>query len=180
VKNVSENEYYHGSLDAAIKIIKTEGIIGLYAGLPGSLIGGAAQGFGFNYWHSLLRQAYMSSKVLPQPPGTPAELLIAYTSSAVSALFTLPISVVTTRQQTSPKGERKGLIDTANEVIKGEDGVRGLWKGLKATLILCVNLAITYGATERLRIILFQGRDKLRPWESFGEYYLPNSYVVGV
>jgi hypothetical protein len=168
--SVPENEYYHSSLDVAIKIIRNEGIVGLYAGLPGSLIAGAAQGFGFNYWHSLLRQIYISSKILPQPPGTPAELVIAYGSSAISALFTLPISVVTTRQQTSAKAERKGLIDTANEVIKSEDGVLGLWKGLKASLILCVNLAITYGAVERLRIILFQGRQKLKPWESFCEY----------
>jgi hypothetical protein len=60
-----------------------------------------------------------------------------------------------------------GLLETAREVLAGEDGVRGFWKGLKATLVLCVNLAVTYGATERLRIVLFQGRAKLQPWESF-------------
>ena len=168
-QSVPENEYYHSSLDAAIKIIKSEGVVGLYAGLPGSLIGGAAQGFAFNYWHSLLRQAYIASKMLPQPPGTPAELALAYSASAISALFTLPLGVVTTKQQTSAKEERKGLIDTAREVIKSEDGVLGLWKGLNASLILCVNLAITYGAVERLRIVLFQGRTKLKPWESFSE-----------
>ena len=170
-KNTAENEYYHGSLDAAVKIVRTEGLAGLYTGLPGSLIGGAAQGFAFNYWHSLLRQAYISSASLPQPPGTPAELAIAYGASALSALMTLPVSVVTTRQQTALRKERMGLLETAREVLEGEDGVRGFWKGLKATLVLCVNLAITYGATERLRIILFHGRDKLQPWEEFpGEF----------
>jgi hypothetical protein len=99
---------------------------------------------------------------------------MAYGASALSALMTLPVSVVTTRQQTALREERMGLVETAREVVKGEDGVRGLWKGLKASLVLGVNLAITYGATERLRIVLFQGRAKLRPWESFREYYLPN------
>jgi hypothetical protein len=168
-KSLPEDQYYHSSLDALVKIIKSEGVTGLYVGLPGSLIGGAAQGFAFNYWHSLLRQIYIKSTILPQPPGTPAELVIAYGSSAVSMLFTLPITVITTRQRTAAKGERKGLLDTANEVIQGNDGVIGLWKGLKAGLLLCLNPAITYGAVERLRIMLFQGRTNLKLWESFCE-----------
>jgi hypothetical protein len=168
-KSLPEDQYYHGSLDALAKIVKSEGIVGLYAGLPGSLIGGAAQGFAFNYWHSSLRQIYISSAMLPQPPGTPAELAIAYGSSVMSMMFTLPITVVTTRQRTAAKDERKGLIDTANEVI-GHGGVIGLWKGMKAGLLLCLNPAITYGAVERLRIMLFQGRTNLKLWESFCEY----------
>jgi hypothetical protein len=169
-KSLPDDQYYHDSLDALVKIVKSEGIVGLYAGLPGSLIGGAAQGFAFNYWHSFLRQIYLSSKILPQPPSTPAELAIAYGSSAVSMLFTLPITVVTTRQRTAAKHERKGLFDTANEVTQGPDGVIGLWKGLNAGLLLCLNPAITYGAVERLRIMLFQGRTNLKLWESFREY----------
>jgi Mitochondrial carrier protein len=149
--------------------VKAEGIPGLYAGLPGSLISGAAQGFGFNYWHSFLRQLYISYQASPQAIGTPVELSIAYGASALSALFTVPITLVTTKQQTSAKEERKGLIDTAKDVIQSEDGVIGLWKGFSASLLLCVNPAITYGAVERLRIILFQGRTKLQLWESFGE-----------
>jgi transmembrane carrier protein len=76
--------------------------------------------------------------------------------------------VVSTRQLTAAKEDRKGILDTAREIVD-EFGVFGLWKGLRATLVLCVNLAITYGATERLRILLFQGRAKLQPWESFSE-----------
>jgi hypothetical protein len=170
-KSLPEDQYYHGSLDALVKIVKSEGILGLYAGLPGSLVGGAAQGFAFNYWHSLLRQFYISSTLFTQPPSTPAELSIAYGSSALSMLFTLPITNVTTRQRTAAKDERKGLVDTAHEVIQGEDGVIGLWKGIKASLLLCLNPAITYGAVERLRIMLFQGRTNLKLWESFRKYF---------
>jgi hypothetical protein len=150
--------------------VKSEGILGLYVGLPGSLIGGAAQGFGFNYWHSLLRQLYIRSAVLAQPPGTPVELAIAYGASAISMLFTLPLMNVTTRQRTAQKEDRKGLIDTAKSVIQGSDGVIELWKGMKASLLLCLNPAITYGAVERLRILLFQGRNNLKLWESFCKY----------
>ena len=135
--------------------------------MPGSLIGSASQGYAFNYWHSFLRQLYLASKRLPQPPGTAAELVLAFASGALAQLFTIPVSVVTTRQQTTSKSERKGLIGTAKDVIRSEDGVTGLWKGLKAGLVLCVNPAITYGATERLRVLIFHGREKLQPWESF-------------
>jgi len=165
-KAVSEDQYYHSAFDAFVKIVKAEGISGLYVGLPGSLVAGAAQGFGFNFWHSFLRQAYIASPSLPQPPGTSAELTIAYFASAISALFTTPLGIVTTRQLTTPKDERKDIVGTAKEIINGPDGVLGLWKGFRATLLLCVNLAVTYGATERLRNLLFQGRLKLQPWES--------------
>jgi hypothetical protein len=157
-------------LDALVKILKSEGFLGLYAGLPGSLLGGAAQGFAFNYWHSLLRQAYIRSPISSQPPSTSAELAIAYGASALSMLFTLPLTNVTTRQRTAQKEERKGLMGTANDLIQGSDGVVGLWKGIKASLLLCLNPAITYGAVERLRIMLFQGRNNLKLWESFCEY----------
>jgi hypothetical protein len=147
--------------------VRTEGIPGLYAGLPGSLLGSAAQGYAFNYWHSFLRQMYLSSSLVSHPPSTAAELALAYCSGVLSQLCCTPISVVTTRQQTTPKEERKGLVGTANEVMDSGSGVTTLWKGLRASLVLCINPAITYGATERLRLILFRGTETLKPWESF-------------
>jgi Mitochondrial carrier protein len=105
--------------------------------------------------------------LVSQPPGTIAELSLAYCSGALAQLCTTPISVVTARQQTTALKERKGLFGTANEVVSGENGVTGLWKGFRASLILCINPAITYGATERLRMILFRGKPSLTAWESF-------------
>lgn len=164
---LSQDAYYTGVFDAANKIVRAEGIEGLYAGLPGSLIGSAAQGYAFNYWHSFLRNLYVASSLVTQPPGTIAELSLAYFSGALAQLCTTPISVVTARQQTTPFVERKGMMGTANEVINGENGVIGLWKGFRASLILCINPAITYGATERFRMILFRGKLRLTAWESF-------------
>jgi hypothetical protein len=84
-------------------------------------------------------------------------------------VFTIPVAVVTTRQQTASKSDRKGLIATAREVIDGPDGVSGLWRGLKASLVLVVNPAITYGAYERLKEVMFPGKTSLRPSEAFCE-----------
>lgn len=100
------------------------------------------------------------------------ELGLGAAAGSVAQLFTIPIAVVTTRQQTANKGERKGMVDTARDVINSEDGWSGLWRGLKASLVLVVNPAITYGAYQRLREAIFPGKANLRPMEAFCEFEL--------
>jgi hypothetical protein len=101
------------------------------------------------------------------------ELTLGAAAGALAQLFTIPIAVVTTRQQTQSKIDRKGLVDTAKEVIHSEDGWTGLWRGLKASLVLVVNPAITYGAYQRLREVMFPGKLNLRPGEAFCECESP-------
>lgn len=160
---------YDHTLDAIRKIVKDEGISGLYSGIHGSLIGVASTNFAYFYWYSIVRQLYTKTQTIPKPPSTVVELSLGAVAGAIAQVFTIPVSVVTTRQQTQPKGEKKGLIDTGREVVNSEDGWTGLWRGLKASLVLVVNPAITYGAYQRLREILFPGRLSLRPHEAFSK-----------
>ncbi|KAL2007911.1 hypothetical protein VTN00DRAFT_7893 [Thermoascus crustaceus] len=160
-------EHYESTLDAIDKIVKNEGIAGLYAGIHGSLLGVASTNFAYFYWYSVVRTLYMASSRVPKPPGTAIELSLGAVAGAAAQLFTIPVSVITTRQQTQRKEERKGLIETGREVINSEDGWTGLWRGLKASLVLVVNPAITYGAYQRLKDILFPGKTSLKPWEAF-------------
>ena len=160
--------HYTSSLDALQKIVEEEGVMGLYSGFNGSLIGVASTNFAYFYWYSVVRTVYLSSQVIPAPLGTATELSLGAAAGAVAQVFTIPVSVVTTRQQTQIKGNKKGLIDTGREVISSDDGWSGLWRGLKASLVLVVNPAITYGAYQRLREVLFPGRLSLKPWEAFG------------
>ena len=159
--------HYSSTLDAVKKIMDDEGITGLYSGINGSLIGVASTNFAYFYWYSVVRTLYISTQKLPKPPSTVIELSLGAIAGAVAQVFTIPVSVVTTRQQTQPKGDKKGLIDTGREVVNSEDGISGLWRGLKASLVLVVNPAITYGAYQRLRELMFPGKSNLRPWESF-------------
>ena len=160
--------HYTSSLDAIKKIVEDEGILGLYSGINGSLIGVVSTNFAYFYWYSVIRSLYLSSQVIPKPPGTATELSLGAVAGAVAQVFTIPVSVVTTRQQTQPKGDKRGLLDTGREVVKSDDGWSGLWRGLKASLVLVVNPAITYGAYQRLRELLFPGKPSLKPWEAFG------------
>jgi len=159
--------HYEGTLHAMQHIIADEGLAGLYSGINGALIGVASTNFAYFYWYSIVRTLYTSSQTVPKAPGTAIELSLGAVAGAIAQIFTIPVSVVTTRQQTQPKGDKKGLIDTGKEVINSEDGWTGLWRGLKASLILVVNPAITYGAYQRLKDVMYPGRVNLRPWEAF-------------
>jgi hypothetical protein len=151
------------------KIIKADGVSGLYAGISGSLIGVASTNFAYFYWYTVIRALYYSYRKSTASPGTAVELSLGALAGAVAQLFTIPVAVVTTRQQTVSKHERKGLLATGKEVIDSEDGWTGLWRGLKASLVLVVNPSITYGAYQRLKDTLYPGKTTLRPSEAFRE-----------
>ncbi|KAA8643537.1 hypothetical protein EYZ11_009809 [Aspergillus tanneri] len=170
VKNANSKEdavHYKSTLDAINKIMEKEGIEGLYSGIAGSLIGVASTNFAYFYWYSVVRSIYMASSRATKTPGTAVELSLGAVAGAIAQIFTIPVAVITTRQQTQPKEDKKGLIETGREVVNSEDGWSGLWRGLKASLILVVNPAITYGAYQRLKDVIFPGKNSLKPWEAF-------------
>lgn len=167
ITQTTNHHHYEGTLHAIQHILHDEGLHGLYAGMAGSLLGVASTNFAYFYWYSIVRTFYLSRPSLPSPHSTAVELSLGAVAGALAQLFTIPIAVVTTRQQTQPKGEKKGMIATAKEVVHSEDGWTGLWRGMKASLVLVVNPAITYGAYQRLRDVLYPGKANLRPHEAF-------------
>ncbi|KAF2765607.1 mitochondrial carrier [Teratosphaeria nubilosa] len=160
-------KHYTGTWHAILSIMEDEGISGLYSGMAGGLLGVASTNFAYFYWYSTVRTLYLTRVSQGKPPGTAAELSLGAVAGALAQLFTIPISVVTTRQQTQPKGGKKSMLATAKEVTDGPDGVAGLWRGLKASLVLVVNPAITYGAYERLRDVMYPGKTALAAHEAF-------------
>jgi hypothetical protein len=70
------------------------------------------------------------------------------------------------RQQTLPLSERKGTFIMTQQILKDE-GISGLWRGLNASLILCINPAITYGVFEKLKSIALRDKKALSAWDAF-------------
>ena len=135
--------------------------------MPSSLFGVASTNFAYFYWYALVRTLYLARAAAKQPPGVAVELALGAVAGAAAQVCTLPVAVITTRQQTRPKGQPlQGLLATGKEVVAA-NGWTGLWSGLKASLVLVANPAITYGAYERLRYSVFDGQKNLRPWEAF-------------
>jgi len=62
------------------------------------------------------------------------------------------------------------FLGVAREIV-AEEGVTGLWLGLKPGLVLTVNPAITYGVFERVKSLILLARGdlstKMGPWLSF-------------
>jgi hypothetical protein len=168
--NPADHEHYDGAIDAIRKVVAHEGVTGLYAGMAGSLLGVASTNFAYFYWYTVVRTLYMARRASTASPGTAVELSLGAVAGALAQLFTIPVAVVTTRQQTMSKHERKGMMATAMDVINSEDGWTGLWRGLRASLVLVVNPSITYGAYQRLRESLYPGKKTLKPWEAFSKH----------
>jgi solute carrier family 25 (peroxisomal adenine nucleotide transporter), member 17 len=144
------------------QIIKSDGILGLYTGLPAGLIGVASTNFAYFYWYSFVRTRYQRRY---STISTAAELLIGALAGILAQIFTIPVSVVTTRQQTATNEERRDLLGTVKEIVY-EDGITGLWRGLKPSMVLCVNPAITYGMFERMKSIIVKNGE-LSPGVAF-------------
>ncbi|PRT52420.1 Peroxisomal adenine nucleotide transporter 1 [Wickerhamiella sorbophila] len=157
------HETYTSSWDVIQKVYAKKGIKGVYAGLSGTLLGTASTNFAYFYWYSLVRDAYIR-----RSPGksltTATELLLGAVAGALAQLFTIPVSVITARQQTSDNDS--GFFATAKDVI-GQDGISGLWRGLKVSLVLVINPSITYGTSSRVRSLLFKDKISLSVGENF-------------
>lgn len=112
------------------------------------------------------------------------ELILGAIAGALAQIFTLPVAVIATRQQvgrvkknqtcsTGPSDERQADDDESflavGRKIVREDGIGGLWLGIRPGLVLTVNPAITYGAFERVKgmVLLGSSNTKLTPWQSF-------------
>ncbi|KAJ3264577.1 ADP/ATP carrier protein [Chytriomyces hyalinus] len=171
-KLVKGGDMYANSLDAFTQILKKEGISGLYSGLGAGLFGTVASAFSYFYFYSVIRAKHVASIPAGQEISTPVELLLGAMAGALCQVFTLPIAVATTRQQTLPPDEKQSFIETFKTVLS-TDGPQGLWKGFKASMILCVNPAITYGMFERVKSLWLKRKAKLggslamTSWEVF-------------
>ncbi|KAJ9122944.1 hypothetical protein QFC24_003982 [Naganishia onofrii] len=148
-------------LGLLLKIWNKEGVAGFFKGFSANMINTFSMQFAYFFFHSWLRNWTLKrlSRNAPKPIvqlSTALELVLGALAGAFAQIFTIPVAVIATRQQlfTPEDGARTpGLFDTAREIVK-EDGVTGLWTGLKPGLVLTVNPAITYGVFERVKGIL--------------------------
>ncbi|KAI0359726.1 adenine nucleotide transporter [Trametes cingulata] len=133
------------------------------------------------------------------PLSTAAELALGAVAGALAQIFTIPVAVIATRQQIGRSLDRPAskktaaapadgdkaekaakeedeyddsFLGVAKEII-AEEGVTGLWLGLKPGLVLTVNPAITYGLYERVKSVMLLAKGetstnaKLSPWMAF-------------
>lgn len=168
---------YKNTADVLRKIYEKKGVLGWYHGLLSSILGTAAQNFSYFYWYSIVKRVYgqLTKKAANAKHSTPTELFLGALAAAISQLFTMPIGVITTQQQTDK--QHRTLFQLAKEIYV-HDGIVGFWKGLSVSLVLCINPSITYGSYERLKQVLFNNKQFLGPLESFSLGMLAKSMAT--
>ncbi|KAI5960206.1 ANT1 [Candida pseudojiufengensis] len=168
---------YKNTLDVLKQIYAKKGVLGWYHGLFSTVVGTAAQNFSYFYWYSIVKKVYANLyKHIPNhKANTATELFLGALAAAISQCFTMPIGVITTQQQTDK--QHKNLFQLIKEILD-QDGVTGLWRGLRVSLVLCINPSITYGSYERLKQIIYGNKEFLGPLESFSLGVLAKSLAT--
>ncbi|KAJ1307265.1 hypothetical protein OPQ81_001378 [Rhizoctonia solani] len=161
-----------------MRILKEEGVKGYYGGFGASMANTFFMQYAYFFFYSFVRTAYIKRLTRKQPSGkvqqlsTSIELLLGAVAGALAQIFTLPVSVIATRQQLG-KSKKAGaksssFVNVGREIVN-EDGIAGLWAGIKPSMVLTVNPAITYGAFERIKSIMLASTNssKLTPGKAF-------------
>ncbi|KAG8992364.1 ADP/ATP carrier protein [Tulasnella sp. 427] len=187
-KNKGSNAQAPTVLQLLRKILRDEGFLGYYKGFGASMLNTFSMQYAYFFFYSFVRGSYLKrlSKKHPNqklPPLSAAmELILGAIAGALAQVFTIPVAVIATRQQLAedpastdpekalgttnvPKRDNS-FLGVAREIID-EDGVTGLWTGLKPGLVLTVNPAITYGVFERLKSSLVSQGKGMSPWMAF-------------
>ncbi|GAV47974.1 hypothetical protein ZYGR_0I02700 [Zygosaccharomyces rouxii] len=157
---------YKDSIDCIVKVFKERGISGLYRGMSTSILANFIQSFCYFFWYTFVRRYYFRvkssrAKKLGQTGRTSfstlEELALGVVAGATSQLFTNPISIVSTRQQTAEgTNESASLTSVIKQIYKEHQGdITGFWKGLKVSLVLCINPSITFASYQKLKTFLF-------------------------
>ncbi|KAM5537236.1 hypothetical protein V8D89_009169 [Ganoderma adspersum] len=190
------------------RILREDGLFGYYRGFLATMLNTFSMQYAYFFFYSIVRTSYMKRLAAKRPAGsaagplsTAAELALGAVAGGLAQIFTIPVSVIATRQQVGrfldrPKSKGKGkakegnleagaekdngkeeayddsFFGVAREII-AEEGVSGLWLGLRPGLVLTVNPAITYGMFERVKSLMLVARGetnmnaKLSPWMAF-------------
>ena len=169
--SVEEAERYTSIRDAVLKIYKQEGFNGFYTGIAQDTLKSAADSFLFFLVYNSLRQARLKSRQRRQHLPVFDELGVGFVAGAAARFFTMPISAIVTRLQTTSmttsrssgiKGEAPSVRSIIQQ-IRSEKGLRGFWSGYSATLVLTLNPSLTFFFFEKLKRILLPQKQRSDP-----------------
>ena len=136
--------------------------------------------FAYFYWYTVVRTLYIvriARRRSADPKlSTVSELVLGAVAGMLAQLFTTPVGVIATRQQIGSHDAHGNEHEHEDDSIVGHikeiyhnDGITGFWRGLRPSLVLTVNPAITYGMYERVKTIIVtaSGSHQMTPGKSF-------------
>lgn len=171
--------------EAVNKIIKEEGLSGLYSGLNSSLIGVGVSNFVYYFFFEKCRDVILTSKqriaaanavtegakiAAGGALSTAESMLAGAIAGSATTMISNPIWVINTRQTVRAPAQR--TVNGKQPVVKklsffgtikhvyNTDGLKAFWKGLGPALVLVINPILQYTAYEQLRSLVLEGKRK--------------------
>jgi hypothetical protein len=144
----SGDEYYRGFVDAVRKITRKDGYKGLWRGVDSDTVKTMLDVGGFFLVYTFLRQR-LSKRREGGRLGAVEELAVGWVSGAMVKAVVMPCSVVVAKAQTRGMGgggnskEAGGMMEIARGIYE-EKGLKGLWAGYQAAMILTLNPSLTF------------------------------------
>jgi adenine nucleotide transporter 17 len=169
------------TLNAARRIIKREGVTGLYAGLDSALFGISVTNFVYYYWYEWTRawfeKAALKAGRASMKLTTVESMMAGALAGSATVLITNPIWVVNTRM-TARKSEsdeqvlpgatpakKPSTLGTLLALIR-EEGPARLFAGVMPALVLVINPILQYTFFEQMKQFLEKKR-RVTPKDAF-------------
>lgn len=169
------------TLNAARRIIKREGIAGLYAGLDSALFGISVTNFVYYYWYewtrSFFEKAALKAGRASSKLTTVESMMAGALAGSATVLITNPIWVVNTRMTArksdsdeqvlpgAPPAKKPSTLGTLLALLR-EEGPARLFAGVMPALVLVINPILQYTVFEQLKNTL-EKRRRVTPTDAF-------------
>ncbi|EUC36317.1 hypothetical protein COCCADRAFT_88613 [Bipolaris zeicola 26-R-13] len=169
------------TLNAARRIIKREGVAGLYAGMDSALFGITVTNFVYYYWYewtrSFFEKAALKAGRASSKLTTIESMIAGAIAGSATVLMTNPIWVINTRMTTRKSEAREGSLPgapvekapstlaTLFALIRDEGPAR-LFAGVMPALVLVINPILQYTVFEQLKQLLEKKR-RVTPKDAF-------------
>ena len=172
----NEQPSYQNTFDCIAKIYKKKGFFGLYQGMSISIVGNFIQTFFYFFLYSLVKTRYRKIKGSRLNGSESAitintfeELSLGIVAAIISQLFTNPVSVISTKQQTTKTIEEAKFLNVIRQIYNEHSGdIRGFWTGFKVSMVLAINPSITYASYQKLKnLLVTAGNDQLSAMQNF-------------
>ncbi|KAF3806465.1 Peroxisomal adenine nucleotide transporter 1 [Colletotrichum gloeosporioides] len=151
--SISKKEQYRGVLDALKTVVTQEGVSALYTGLAQDIFKSVTDSFLFFLFYAYFKDTRRRARGSKLP--AIEQLFVGALAGACARACTTPIANVVTRKQTSAMMEDQDDEHTLSiwrimAAIRAENGIRGLWAGYSASLLLTINPSITFFLNDKL------------------------------
>jgi len=130
---------------------RDEGLPGLFRGVSSKCSETGSKNFVFFFiYDGVNRKAKQYTRITSS-----VSLLLGYVSGLGTTILTMPLEVISTRQQAVTGNQGGGMFAVVGDILNNE-GIGGLFKGFWFNVLLCINPAIQNTCFDRIKEVVLK------------------------